>query len=98
MDKIDDRRIKSMKSFVSGLKEDGKEFDFTILKDMTMEIFKEDLQGIPPKELQMCFYMVMSQVEFLYTLMSEKMDFNVDNMPTDGQIESIKQIKNMLGK
>ena len=98
LDKIDDHRRKSMKSFVNGLKKDGKEFDFSVLKDISMQTLKDNLQEIPPKELQMCFYLVMSQVEFLYTLMSEKMDFNIDNMPTDGQIESIGQIKNMLGK
>ena len=98
LDKIDDHRRKSMKKFVSGLRNDGKEFDFLVLKDMTMEIIKKDLQIIPEKELQMCFYLVVSQVEFLYKLMISKMTFKSDDLPTDGQIEAIKQIEFMLGK
>ena len=98
LDKISDHRRKSMKKFVSGLKEDGKEFDFLVLKDMTVEILKKDLQNIPEKELQMCFYLVVSQVEFLYKLMISKMTFKSDDLPTDGQIEAIKQIEFMLGK
>ena len=99
LDKIDDHRGKIIKDFVSGLRADGTEFDFSILKDMTVQTFKDNLHQIPAKELQMCFYMVLSNVEFLYILMSNKMDFKPEHIPLpDDQIKAIKIIKNFLGK